>query len=162
MPTNEDKNKELSVKQRLAFFLESRKMRKTSERFTILEKIYASSQHIDVVTLHQAMLADGYQVSKATVYNTLNLLIEAGLVRRINLSDGVSRYERITQANNHHHLICTCCGKVKEMKAVEGIGNILARKPRSFEPQYYTLYIYGLCSRCAKAQKIAMKEKNRN
>ena len=161
MPVNEDKNRELSAKQRLAKYLESRKMRKTTERFTILDKIYASSQHVDVVTLHQAMLADGYQVSRATVYNTLDLLIEAGLVRRITLGDGVTRYERIIQANNHHHLICTRCGKVKEMKAEEVVGNLLSRKPRSFEPLYYTLYIYGLCSRCAKVDKAAMKEKNR-
>ena len=134
-------------------------MRKTPERFAILDKIYSSSAHVDVVTLRQAMLADGFQVSRATVYNTLDLLIEAGLVRRIILGDGVTRYERIVQANNHHHLICTQCGKVKEMKAVEVVGELLSRKPRSFEPMYYTLYIYGLCSRCAKAEKAAAKER---
>ena len=159
MPVNEDKSKELSVKQRLSTFLERRKMRKTPERFAILDKIYSSSAHVDVVTLRQAMLADGFQVSRATVYNTLDLLIEAGLVRRIILGDGVTRYERIVQANNHHHLICTQCGKVKEMKAVEVVGELLSRKPRSFEPMYYTLYIYGLCSRCAKAEKAAAKER---
>ena len=159
MPANEEKSKELSVKQRLSMYLESRKMRKTSERFAIIDKIYTSSAHIDVVTLRQAMLADGFQVSRATVYNTLDLLIEAGLVRRITLGDGVARYERVIQANNHHHLICTRCGKVKEMKAVEVVGELLSRKPRSFEPMYYSLYIYGLCSRCAKADKTAAKEK---
>ena len=159
MPVNEDKSKELSVKQRLSTFLERRKMRKTPERFAILDKIYSSSAHVDVVTLRQAMLADGFQVSRATVYNTLDLLIEAGLVRRIILGDGVTRYERIVLANNHHHLICTQCGKVKEMKAVEVVGELLSRKPRSFEPMYYTLYIYGLCSRCAKAEKAAAKER---
>lgn len=159
MPANEEKSKELSVKQRLSMYLESRKMRKTSERFAILDKIYTSSAHIDVVTLRQAMLADGFQVSRATIYNTLDLLIEAGLVRRITLGDGVARYERVIQANNHHHLICTRCGKVKEMKAVEVVGELLSRKPRSFEPMYYSLYIYGLCSRCAKADKTVAKEK---
>ena len=159
MPANEEKGKELSVKQRLSIYLETRKMRKTSERFAILDKIYASSAHIDVTTLRQAMLADGFQVSRATVYNTLDLLIEAGLVRRITLGDGVARYERVIQANNHHHLICTRCGKVKEMKAIEVVGELLSRKPRSFEPMYYSLYIYGLCSRCAKADKSAAKEK---
>lgn len=159
MPVSEDKNRELSARQRLAHFLESRKMRKTSERFTILDKIYSSSTHIDAVTIYEAMLADGYRVSRATVYNTLDLLIDAGLVRRINLADGVTRYERMTMNNNHHHLICTRCGKVKEMKAIEVIGDMLKRKPRSFEPKYYTLYIYGLCSRCAKAEKTSKKEK---
>ncbi len=161
MPISEDKYREVSVRQKLAQFLESRNMRKTSERFTILEKIYSSSAHVDVVALHNAMLADGYRVSLATVYNTLNLLIEAGLVRRITLGDGVARYERITATNNHHHLICTRCGKVKEMKAVEVVGDLLSRKPRSFEPAYYTLYIYGLCSRCAKAERGTKKREKK-
>lgn len=160
MLTSEEKYREISVRQKLAQFLESRKMRKTSERFTILDKIYSSSAHVEVVALHNAMLSDGYRVSIATVYNTLNLLVEAGLVRRINLGDGVARYERITATNNHHHLICTRCGKVKEMKAVELVGDLLSRKPRSFEPAYFTLYIYGLCSRCAKQERdMRRKEK---
>ena len=159
MLTGEEKYREISVRQKLAQFLESRKMRKTSERFTILDKIYSSSAHVEVVALHNAMLSDGYRVSIATVYNTLNLLVEAGLVRRINLGDGVARYERITATNNHHHLICTRCGKVKEMKAVELVGDLLSRKPRSFEPAYFTLYIYGLCSRCDnQARDMCRKE----
>lgn len=160
MLTGEEKYREISVRQKLAQFLESRKMRKTSERFTILDKIYSSSAHVEVVALHNAMLSDGYRVSIATVYNTLNLLVEAGLVRRVTLGDGVARYERITATNNHHHLICTRCGKVKEMKAVELVGDLLSRKPRSFEPAYFTLYIYGLCSRCAKQERdMRRKEK---
>lgn len=158
MPISEEKNREVPVRQKFAQFLESRNMRKTSERFTILEKIYSSSAHVEAVALHGAMLSDGYQVSIATVYNTLNLLVEAGLVRRIALGDGVARYERMTAANNHHHLICTHCGKVKEMKAVEVVGDMLSRKPRSFEPAYYTLYIYGLCSRCAKLERDMKKK----
>ena len=158
MYSSEEKYRELAVQQKLAQFLENRKMRKTSERFAILDKIYSSSAHIDVVALHTSMLEDGFRVSRATVYNTLNLFIEAGLVRRITLGDGVARYERITPNNNHHHLICTRCGKVKEMKAVEVVGELLSRKPRSFEPTYYTLYIYGLCSRCAKIEKNGSKK----
>lgn len=161
MLTGEEKYREISVRQKLAQFLESRKMRKTSERFTILDKIYSSSAHVEVVALHNAMLSDGYRVSIATVYNTLNLLVEAGLVRRINLGDGVARYERITATNNHHHLICTRCGKVKEMKAVELVGDLLSRKPRSFEPAYFTLYIYGLCSRCAKQERDMRRKENK-
>lgn len=155
----EDKGREQPVKQRLAQYLESKKMRKTEERFKILDKIYSSSAHVDVVALHKAMLADGYQVSRATVYNTLDLLIEAGLVRRVTLGDGVARYERITANSNHHHLICTRCGKVKEMRAVEVVGDLLSRKMRSFTPAYYTLYIYGLCSTCAKRERSVKKEK---
>lgn len=149
---SEDKTRELSARLKFAQFLEEKRMRKTSERFTILEKIFSSPAHVDVDTLHKQLLADGYPVSRATVYNTLDVLIEAGLVRRIILGDGITRYERITGTTNHHHLICTRCGKVKEVKAVESVTDLLTRRPRSFDPAYYTLYIYGLCSRCVKQE----------
>ncbi len=152
---SEDKTRELSARLKFAQFLEENRMRKTSERFTILEKIFSSPAHVDVDALHKQLLADDYHVSRATVYNTLDLLIEAGLVRRIILGDGLTRYERITGAANHHHLICTRCGKVKEVKAVEAIADLLSKRPRSFEPAYYTLYIYGLCSRCARQERNA-------
>lgn len=162
MPINDEKYKEIPVRMKLARYLESQGKRKTPERFAILEKIYSSSTHIDVITLHTAMLADGFRVSRATVYNTLGLLIEAGLVRSVAFGDGITRYERITAANNHHHLVCTRCGKVKEMKAVELVGELLAKKPRSFEPAYYTLYIFGMCSKCAKEERNnAKKGKNK-
>lgn len=152
---SEDKTRELSARLKFAQFLEENRMRKTSERFTILEKIFSSPAHVDVDALHKLLLADDYPVSRATVYNTLNLLSEAGLVRRIILGDGLTRYERITGVANHHHLICTRCGKVKEVKAVESISDLLVKRPRSFEPAYYTLYIYGLCSRCARQERNA-------
>lgn len=161
MPTNDEKNKDLPVRLRLAKYLDSQGKRRTPERFAILEKIYSSSTHVDVATLYTSMLADGFRVSRATVYNTLGLLVEAGLVRSVAFGDGVTRYERITTASNHHHLVCTRCGKVKEIKAAEMVGDLLAKKPRSFEPAYYSLYIYGLCSRCAKEERNGEKKEKK-
>ena len=77
----EEKSKE-TVKQLFIQFLESRNLRKTPERFAILEKIYTTTQHFDVETLYEAMIQNGYRVSKATVYNTIDLLLEANLVRK--------------------------------------------------------------------------------
>lgn len=163
MPTNDEKSKELPVRLRLARYLDSQGKRKTPERFAILEKIYSSSTHVDVSRLHASMLTDGFRVSRATVYNTLSLLVEAGLVRSVAFGDGITRYERITTTSNHHHLVCTRCGKVKEMKAAELVGDILTKKNRSFEAAYYTLYIFGLCSRCAKEERNGQrKEKKTN
>lgn len=148
----------MTPRQRFAKFMEEHKMRKTSERFVILDKIFSTSAHVDVDTLHKQLLADDYRVSRATVYNTVDLLVEAGLVRRVNLGDGVTRYERVSGTVNHHHLICTRCGKVKEIKAVGTVWELLPKKPRSFEPAYYTLYIYGLCSRCARRERMMRNE----
>ncbi len=158
---NEEKYRDLSARHRLTQYLEEHKMRKTPERFAILDKIFSSSTHYDVIALYKHMNSDDYHVSKATIYNTLNVLVDAGLVRCVNLGDGVARYERITAANNHHHLICTRCGKVKEMKAIEPVLGMLSRKPRSFEPVYYTLYVYGLCARCAKQERSTKKTRKK-
>lgn len=141
---SEEKAKEWSARQKFARFLEEHKKRKTPERFVILEKIFSSQAHVGVDTLYKQLLADGYRVSRATVYNTLDLLVEAGLVRRVTLGDGMTRYERVSGSMNHHHLICTRCGKVKEVKAVSTVAELLPKKPRSFEPAYYTLYILSL------------------
>ncbi len=154
---SEEKIKELSARLKFTQFLEAHRMRKTSERFAILDKIFSSSAHVDVDTLYRQLLADEYHVSRATVYNTLNLFVEAGLARRINLGDGVTRYERVVGSTNHHHLICTHCGKVREIKAVETVATLMPQKLRSFEPAYYTLYIYGLCSRCARQERSTAK-----
>lgn len=150
---SEEKAKEWSARQRFARFLEEHKKRKTPERFVILDKIFSSSAHVDVDTLYNHLLADEYHVSRATVYNTLDLLVEAGLVRRVTLGDGVMRYERVAGSVNHHHLICTRCGKVKEVKAVRTVTELFPKKPRSFEPLYYTLYIYGMCSSCMRREQ---------
>ena len=106
----EEKSKE-TVKQLFIQFLESRNLRKTPERFAILEKIYTTTQHFDVETLYEAMIQNGYRVSKATVYNTIDLLLEANLVRKHQFGSNLAQYERVYNAN-HHHLICMKCGKV--------------------------------------------------
>ena len=151
---SEEKVKEWSARQKFARFLEEHKKRKTPERFVILEKIFSSQAHVGAEALYNLLLADGYRVNRATVYNTLDLLVEAGLVRRVTLGDGMTRYERVSGSINHHHLICTRCGKVKEVKAVNTVAELLPKKPRSFEPAYYTLYIYGMCSSCARREQM--------
>ena len=148
----EDKSKE-TVKQLFIQFLETRKLRKTPERFAILEKIYTTTQHFDVETLYEAMTQSGYRVSKATVYNTIDLLLEANLVRKHQFGSNPAQYEKSYNMANHHHLICTKCGKVKEVKDMELLQSLANKKFSRFTTSYYTLYVYGVCNRCAQAEK---------
>ncbi len=147
----EEKSKE-TVKQLFIQFLEARKLRKTPERFAILEKIYSTTQHFDVETLYEAMIQNGYRVSKATVYNTIDLLLEANLVRKHQFGGNLAQYERVYNTN-HHHLICVKCGKVREVKDLDLMETLNTRKFNKFNTLYYTLYVYGICSRCNNKNK---------
>ena len=138
-------------KEKLITFLKARKMRQTPERFALLERVMAQSTHFSAEEFHRQLEADGnFHVSKATVYNTLQVLLEAGIVRRHNF-EGPAEYEKIEPGgHNHHHLVCTHCGAVKEVRDAE-IANVISRhRYTGFEPAYFSLYVYGLCPKCRR------------
>lgn len=136
-------------------YLTHHKLRKTPERYTILNKIFDMQDHFSVEDLHQALASDGYHVSCATVYNTIELLSKAGLVRRRNFGSQTSFYEKIAGPANHHHLVCSRCGKIKEVKDT-AVDMIIANvNCGTFKPAYADLYIYGICSRCARKKRTS-------
>lgn len=141
-------------------FLDSRKMRRTYERYAILKRICRIDSHFSIEELYEMMDSDGFHVSKATVYNTMQLLAEAGIVRRHHMFDQKSaEYERVKFGlENHYHMVCTACGKVIELKDSE-IGDILTRRHyKNFAPSYFALYVYGLCSRCQRSRRAEKKK----
>lgn len=149
---HEDKIKG-AVRLKLTQYLSQNKLRKTPERYTILDKIYSLNDHLSVDDLFNALECDAYHVSRATIYNTMELLVEAGLVHKHNFGGNQSKYERVTGIANHHHLICSQCGNVKEIKD-NSINKILAAQHYGkFQAQYADLQIYGICARCQKKTK---------
>lgn len=136
-------------------FLKERGLRKTPERFAVVDKVLSMNDHFYVESLREAMETDGYRVSRATLYNTIQLLLESGLVRRHQFEGQPAQYERVsTQAGaNHHHLVCRKCGKVKEVKDAEFIKLLSSRRYRTFQPEFFTLYVYGTCSTCQRKLK---------
>lgn len=155
----EEKSK-ISAKNKFTLYLESKNLRKTPERFAILEKIFSLNEHFDVETLHGILEKDSYHVSRATVYNTMGLLIDCGLVRRHNFDNQQPKYEKVgVTSPNHHHLVCTECGKVKEVKDLEFSAYMNARKYTAFTTSYFQLYVYGICNNCARKKKRVLKTK---
>lgn len=131
-------------------YLQRHKLRKTPERFAILEKVFDMSSHFSIDSLHSRLVDESYHVSRATVYNTIELLIDAGLVRRHTFGSQSPQYEKIAGLSKHYHLVCTRCGKIKEIKDNE-IDDILnTRRFGKFHPAYVDLNVYGLCATCQR------------
>lgn len=143
-------------------YMTKHKLRKTPERYAILDKVMEMNSRFIIDTLHQLLESDGYHVSLATVYNTMQLLVDAGLVRRHTFGNQTAQYEKITEASpNHHHLVCSRCGKIKEVTDPEVDAVLGSRRYSSFQPAYADLYIYGVCSRCLRKSKRKKAEPKR-
>jgi Fur family ferric uptake transcriptional regulator len=130
-------------------FLVKHKHRKTRERFAILEKIYAFEGHFNAEILYESMQNE-YRVSLATVYNTLDLLLEAGLVIKHQFDGLSAQYEKALGSNIHNHSVCIVCGKVKEFTDKKIKKAIQSKEFANFQSTHYSLYIYGVCKKCSK------------
>ncbi len=150
----------ISAKAKFTLYLEGKKLRKTPERFAILDKIFSINDHFDIESLYLSLEQDSYHVSRATVYNTMDLLCDCGLVRKHQFGNLQAQYEKVGGAVNHHHLICTECGKIKEVKDNEFISYMNSKKYPAFTTSYFSLYVHGLCNNCIRKLKKAGKIKS--
>jgi Fur family transcriptional regulator, ferric uptake regulator len=94
------------VKKIFISYLEQNAHRKTPERFTILKEIYAFDGHFDIETLYIKMKNNNFRVSRATLYNTMDLLINSNLVVKHQFGQNSSLYEKSYKFKQHDHLIC--------------------------------------------------------
>ena len=128
----------------LADYLDQNEQRKTPERFAILEEIYANDEHMDVDTLHFRMRLNNYRISKATIYNNLDMLIASGLVRKHQFEKGKAQYEKCFFRRQHDHVILTDTGEIIEFcdPRIETIKKTI-EKILDITIASHSLYFYG-------------------
>ncbi len=149
---DKDKIKDI-VKQQFTEYLTINKCRKTPERYAILDHIYSEAKHFDMDSLYESMNEKNFRVSKATLYNTMQLLLDCKLVLKHQFGTNLSHYERAYNNEYHHHLICLDCGVIQEYKDNDLRNIIQSKKIKKFTPSHYGLYIYGVCSKCTAKKK---------
>jgi len=149
-----------AVERILDSYLEMNNHRKTLERYTILRAIYSTNGHFTLEELNERLLQNmNFHVSRATMYNTLNLFLELRLVIRHRFQ-GSTKYEACYDNTSHCHQICTICGKVMEIKSNEISLAVENMPTKRFRKDGYTLYVYGVCSTCQA--RITKKKKKVN
>lgn len=138
----------VAVERILDNYLEMNNHRKTPERYAILRAVYGINGHFTLDELGE-VLSEKYNfpVSRATLYNTLNLFLELRLVIRHRFQ-GSTKYEACYDNNSHCHQICSVCGKETEIRSTELATVIDGLHLKRFRKDGFTLYIYGVCSVC--------------
>ena len=125
----------------------------TAQRIIIFQTFLSLNEHIGALELYSVIRKKYPKIGLATVYRTLQVLKEKGLVQERDFGEGMRRYEN-AKDSHHDHLVCIRCGDVIEFDepAIEELQKKVARKNR-FLAVHHRLELYGYCERCASRSR---------
>lgn len=139
----------IEVQDRVRAEAKRRGVRWTTQRQVIVEQFLLSGEHLTADELLVRSREVDPAIGAATVYRTLNLLVDIGIASRVRLGGGSASFEPILGRTHHDHLICLACGAVVEFEdeAIEKRQAAIVKK-HGYEIRHHRLEIFGICPRC--------------
>jgi Fur family ferric uptake transcriptional regulator len=129
-------------------YLKNNKLRNTLERDAIFDIIRMTKEPFSLDSVLKELEESNFRVSRASIYNTIELLMNAKIVVRHQFTYTNVLYELKHIADNHHYTICTNCGNVGKIKNEKINSFFSGYKIPKFDTEYYSMYFYGICSKC--------------
>jgi len=135
-------------------YLRAQGLKYTPERQLVMQEAVSTPDHFEAEDLLLRIRNSGQRVSKGTIYRTLSLLVESGLVRQVVFTDKHTHYEHVYGHKHHEHLICTHCGKVIDFYR-QGLEESLAEvcAAYGFSMKSHKIEVVGYCKKCKEAAK---------
>lgn len=132
-------------------FLLEKRLKLTKERIEVLNEIFSFHDHFGPEQLYLRLKSSGSKASRASVYRTLNLLVESGLVEKVTRTEKGNIYEHTFGHSHHDHMICTVCSRVVEFysESLERIQDEIC-KTHNFRGISHILEIRGHCEKCRR------------
>jgi len=121
----------------------------TPQRTAVLEEIIKDKGHRESEEIYLALKKSGQHVSRATIYRTMDILVNNGFARKMNLGDGRARYESKVNSPHHDHLVCMDCGLIVEFmdQQIEDLQDKIAIQ-YNFQLKRHIHQLFGLCKKC--------------
>ena len=154
LPAEAERRSRKLAEERFERYLRGHDLKLTTERRAILREFYRIHEHIEADELLFHLRRSGVRVSRATIYRTLDLLVQAGLARRIRLGKDHAYYEHILGREAHEHMICLGCDRIIEWLDPQ-LTSIVFRNcaAQNFSPARHSLQVFGYCEDCASSRE---------
>ncbi|HEY7862220.1 MAG TPA: transcriptional repressor [Thermoanaerobaculia bacterium] len=137
-------------------YLERRGLKLTTERQAVFDELFGRHEHVEADELLVRLRAKHKKISRATIYRTLELLVDSGIVGRLRIGESGYRYERLRAGEHHDHLICIACGRVVEFMdpQIEHLQDRVAEK-HGFLLVSHSHQMRGVCRQCRPRERAA-------